>query len=127
MVEAATDLQIEEKARGIELDDVLAFAEKLDFLDIQVLRKFYMTGGEFPYDTQPFCFPILFREMKITHHLKISLEALRKRLDNLVRFGLLEKIKLSNPANYSPVQSKERFARAVITKFFLINGLTKFL
>ena len=108
-------------------EEILSFVERLDFLDIQILRKFYSTGKEFPNDTQPFCFPILFREMKTTHHLKICREALRKRLDNLVKLGLLEKVKLSNPSSYFPVRGKEKFIRAIILKFFLINGLTKFL
>lgn len=108
-------------------DVVLKLAERLDFIDVQILRKFYMTGKEFPNDTQPFCFPLLYREMKTTHHLKIGIEALRKRLDALTRAGLLIKIKHSNPTSYGPVRGKENFVRVVILKFFLINGLTKFL
>lgn len=108
-------------------EKILSFVERLDFLDIQLLRKFYSTGKEFPNDTQPFCFPILLKEMKTTHHLKICGEALRKRLNNLVKLGLLEKVKLSNPSSYFPVKGKEKFVRAIILKFFLINGLTKFL
>ena len=103
------------------------FAERLDFLDIQLLRKFYMTNSPFPYDTQPYCFPLLFKEMREVHKIKIGSEALRKRLDNLVGVGLLEKIRNSNPANYSPVRGREGFVRATITKFFLLSGLQKFL
>jgi len=106
---------------------VLNLADRLDFLDIQILRKFYSTGEEFPHDTAPFCFPILFRELKIQNHLKIGLEALRKRMGVLVGAGLLEKVKDSNPCSYFPVKDKEKFVKAVIMKFFLINGLTKFL
>ena len=116
-----------ESSKERELDDFLFLAEKLDFLDIQILRKFYMTGKDFPFDTQPHCFPILFREMKQTQHLKIGLEAFRKRLDNLVRLGLLIKIKNSNPTNYSPIKGMEKKVRAMIAKFFIINGLSKFL
>jgi len=109
------------------LDVSLKLAEKLDFLDVQILRKFYMTGKKFPLDTQPFCFPMLYREMKENHHLKIGIEALRKRLGNLVKIGFLLKIKQSNPTSYFPVNGVEQSVRAVITKFFLIHGLTKFL
>ena len=70
--------------------------EKLDFLDIQILRKFYMTNEKFPNDSQPYCFPILYREMKTQHKIKIGSEALRKRLDTLTKLGLLQKIKHSN-------------------------------
>lgn len=105
----------------------MLLADRLDFLDVQVMRKFYMTGRDFPLDTQPFCFPILYKEMKDSHRIKICQEALRKRLDNLVKMGFLIKIRGSNPVNYEPVDGKERVVRAVITKFFLIHGLTKFL
>jgi len=106
---------------------VLLLAERLDFLDVQILRKFYMTGKEFPLDTQPYCFPILYREMKETHRLKIGSEALRKRLTNLVRCGFLEKVGRTNPANYEPLKGKEELVRAVVMKFFMIHGLTKFI
>lgn len=105
----------------------LNFATKLDFIDVQILRKFYVTGKEFPNDTAPYCFPILYREMKENGQLKIGMEGFRKRLDNLVRVGFLEKIKLSNPTNYMPRKGKENLVRAIIVKFFLIHGLTKFL
>jgi len=106
---------------------LLELAEKMDILDVQILRKFYTTSKEFPFDTQPYCFPILFKEMKETNNLKIGLEGLRKRLDVLVRLDLITKIKGSNPTNYVPVSGKEQFVRATIIKFFIINGLTKFL
>jgi hypothetical protein len=105
---------------------VLVLADRLDFLDVQILRKFYMTGKDFPFDTQPYCFPILYREMKQTHRLKIGSEALRKRLANLVRCGFIEKVMRTNPANYSPISGKEKLVRAVVAKFFMIHGLTKF-
>ncbi|MEM5797321.1 MAG: hypothetical protein QXD72_02495 [Candidatus Aenigmatarchaeota archaeon] len=108
-------------------EEAIALAERLDFLDIQLLRKFYMSGREPPFNLQPYCFPLLYNEMKVNHKIKIGVEALRKRLNNLVKLGLLEKIKHSNPTNYSPIGDKEHFVRAVITKFFVINGLTKFL
>jgi len=102
-------------------------AERLDFWDVQILRKFYMTGKEFPFDTQPHCFPILYRELKETHRLKIGSEAFRKRLYNLVKCGFLEKIRRTSPTNYGPVKGKENMIRAVIIKFFMIHGLTKFI
>ena len=103
------------------------FVERLDFLDVQLLRKFYVTNSPFPYDTQPYCFPLLFKEMREVHKIKIGSEALRKRLDNLVKTGLLEKIKNSNPANYTPVSGRENFVRATVMKFFMLSGLQKYL
>jgi hypothetical protein len=111
-----------------DIDEVIAeLVDRLDFLDVQILRKFYSTGKEFPFDTQPYCFPVLYKEMKEVHRLKIGLEALRKRLDNMVRFGFLEKVSNSNPANYMPVKGKEMLVRNMIMKFFLVNGLQQFL
>jgi hypothetical protein len=122
------NVSIEKNIESEELETILlGLVERLDFIDIQILRKFYTTGKEFPFDTQPFCFPILYREMKEVHHLKIGLEALRKRLDNLVRHGFIVKVQSSNPTSYMPVRGKERMIRAVIMKFFLINGIAKFL
>ncbi|MEM5794342.1 MAG: hypothetical protein QXS48_01130 [Candidatus Aenigmatarchaeota archaeon] len=108
-------------------DEILNFIERLDFVDIQILRKFYMTGKEFPNDTQPYCFPLLYSELKNTHHFKIGIEALRKRLNKLVKMNLLIKVKHSNPTSYEPLKGKENFVRAIIIKFFMINGLMKFL
>ncbi len=105
----------------------LMLADRLDFLDVQILRKFYVTGKAFPFDTQPYCFPILYREMKVSNRLKICREAFRKRVENLTKHGFLEKITGANPVNYQPVKGKEAVIRAVITKFFLIHGLTKFM
>lgn len=102
---------------------VTILAEKLDFWDVQILRKFYITGKEFPLDTQPYCFPILYGELKQAHRLKIGVEAFRKRLRNLVRSGFLEKLAKTNPTNYEPVRGKESLVRAVIMKFFIIHGL----
>ncbi|MEM7818818.1 MAG: hypothetical protein QW403_01575 [Candidatus Aenigmatarchaeota archaeon] len=108
-------------------DEILSLIERLDFIDIQILRKFYMTGKEFPNDTQPYCFPLLYSELKNTHHFKIGIEALRKRLNKLVKMNLLVKVKHSNPTSYEPLRGKENFVRAIIIKFFMINGLMKFL
>lgn len=121
----AVPVQIRDK--NVDFEAAVALAERLDFLDIQILRKFYMNGREQPFDLQPYCFPMLYNEMKVNHKIKIGVEALRKRLNNLTRLGILEKIRHSNPTNYNPLVDKSYFIQAVITKFFVINGLTKFL
>ncbi len=108
-------------------DQITSLAEKLDFLDIQILRKFYITGKDFPHDCQPYCFPILYQEMKTNRQIKIGMEALRKRLDNLVRCGFIAKVNNSNPTVYLPIRDKEKIVRAIIMKFFIINGISGFL
>jgi len=107
--------------------EMFALIDRLDLIDVIVLKKFYATGKNFPFDTQPYCFPILYKEMKENNNLKICMEALRKRLDVLVKAKLLEKINNSNPTNYIPINGKETFIRLLITKFFVLSGLTKFL
>lgn len=123
----SSEIVLENEVAQAEVQKVGFFAEKLDFLDIQILRKFYATGRGFPNDCQPYCFPVLYQELKVSRQIKFGLEALRKRLDNLVRFGLLDKVNNSNPTNYYPIRGKETFLKAVITKFFLVNGLSKFM
>ena len=105
---------------------VLLLAERLDFLDVQLLRKFYMTGKDFPFDTQPYCFPILYREMKESHRIKIGVEGLRKRLVGLAKNGFIRRVGRTNPANYEPIRGREKVVRAAIMKFFMINGLSRF-
>jgi len=112
--------------KNIEVE-ILDLAEGLDFEDVKILRKFYATGKDYPFDTQPWCFPVLFKEMREAHKLKIGVEGFRKRLETLKRNGLLEKIHNSNPMIYTPVTGKERVVRAAIMKFFIIHGITKFL
>lgn len=70
---------------------------------------------------------MLYKEMKDLHKMKIGVEALRKRLKILINNGLLLKISGTNPSSYMPINEKEGFIKAVITKFFLINGITKFI
>jgi len=121
------EILLEERLEGKSSEEISNLVERLDFLDIQLLRKFYMSGKEYPFDTQPHCFPILYQEMKTVHKIKIGLEGLRKRLDALVKLDLLEKVRRSNPVSYSPIMGKSFLVHEVITKFFLINGLTRFL
>lgn len=105
-------------------DTVVSLAERLDFVNIQILRKFYDTGMDFPKDTQPHCFTVLYSEMKTFHKVRIGVEAFRKRVDKLVSIGLLEKAGRTSPANYFPVRGYEHTIRAVIKRFMMNNGLS---
>ena len=105
-------------------DKILNFAETLDFINIQILRKFYATGLAFPNDTQPHVFSLLYMDMKDVHKISIGMEALRKRVDFLVSVGLLEKVKRSNPASYHPVKGLAQSVRAVIKRFMMNHSLT---
>jgi len=105
------------------VDKIMGFAETLDFINIQILRKFYATGLAFPNDTQPHVFSLLYMDMKNVHRIPIGMEALRKRVDFLVSVGLLEKVERSNPASYHPVKGLEQSVRAVIKRFMMNHGL----
>lgn len=109
---------------GKGLDNVLSMAEKLDFINIQILRKFYATGEAFPNDTQPHVFSMLYMDMKSVQRIPIGLEAFRKRLDALAGMGLLKKAERSNPASYHPIKGLEQTMRAVIKRFMMNNGLS---
>ncbi len=101
--------------------------ERLDFLDILILKKFYLTGNKFPNDVQAYCFPLLYKELTIQNNVKITQEGLRKRLKTLVKLGILEKVKGSNPSIYLPVRGKEEFVRELIKKFFVLHGFENFI
>jgi hypothetical protein len=126
--EIVKDSQINENVlKSIpNLKEVSELAERLDFYDVIILKKFYLVGKDSFPNTKPYCFPILYKEMKELHKMKIGMEALRKRLKVLCKLGLLVQVNNSNPSVYFPVPEKEIFVKAVITKFFLINGITKF-
>jgi hypothetical protein len=126
----SVEFNIKTSEEGVKTEffnDIVLLTERLDFLDIQLLRKFYIVDREPPFDTQPYCFPVLYHEMKVANQIKIGMEALRKRLNNLVKLGLLEKIKHSNPVCYVPVNGRGEFVKMIIKRFLFINGLINFL
>lgn len=121
------DLKVLEKESTTNVENFATrIASKLDFLDVEILRKFYVAGDKFPDDIQPYCFPILYLEMRNNNDLKIGIEALRKRLDNLVKFDFLEKVNKANPTIYYPVKGREALIRLIIVKFFALHGLQNF-
>ena len=105
-------------------DVVFALAERLDFVNIQILREFYATGLPFPNDTQPHVFSMLYMDMRSSARIKMGLEAFRKRLDFLVSMGLIEKVARSNPASYHPVKGIQPSVSAVITRFMMNHRLS---
>lgn len=60
--------------------------ERFDDVDIRILVKFYITGRGFPIDTTPYSFVILVNEL----NLKITKEAVRRRLKKMVAQKILE-------------------------------------
>ena len=110
-VENVKDIQINESFLNFvpNLKEVNELAERLDFFDIIILRKFYMNNKDSSMSTKPYCFPLLFKEMKDLHKMKIGIEALRKRLKVLSDIGLVVKVDRSNPSSYLPSNQKQFF------------------
>jgi len=107
-------------------EDIISIVDRLDFIDIQIIRKFYLFKSGY-FNSQPYCFPILYKEMKGSGQIKMGVEGFRKRLENLVKIGLLKKVKHSNPTIYLPVEENKELVFAIIKRFFFINGLEQFL
>jgi hypothetical protein len=108
------------------LEDIISIVDRLDFTDIQIIRKFYLLKSGC-FNSQPYCFPILYKEMKNSGQIKMGVEGFRKRLENLVRIGFLKKVKHSNPTIYLPVEENKEIVLAVIKRFFFVNGLEQYL
>lgn len=92
----------------------------LDLVDLAILKKFYMSGKE-PFDTKPFCLPILYQEMR-KNGLKITRRGFEYRLKKLVKYGLLRKIEKTNPSVYEPIVEIKEFVRKVIFLVLAKNG-----
>ncbi|MEM1634295.1 MAG: hypothetical protein QXP34_01415 [Candidatus Aenigmatarchaeota archaeon] len=101
--------------------------ERIDFIDVLILKKFYITGKEFPNDIQPYCFPFLYNELKLQHQINLTLEGLRKRLNSLVNLGLLKKVEKTNPSVYFPREEMKDVVRKIIFKFFERYGFESLL
>jgi hypothetical protein len=77
-----------------------------DVIMIKILQKFYFNGNSFPADTTCYYVQQLFSELK-SDGLQINLETLRKRLENLVKLNLIERVD-TYPRIYVPVRDIER-------------------
>lgn len=93
--------------------------DKLDLIDLSILKRFYMAGKE-PFDTKPYCLPILFTEMKM-NGLNLRRRSFEYRLKKLVKLGLLKKVDKTNPSIYEPIQEIKYFVRKLI-----VLALTKY-
>jgi len=93
--------------------------DKLDLIDLSILKRFYMSGKE-PFDTKPYCLPILFADMK-AKGLSLKRRSFEYRLKKLVKLGLLKKVERTNPSLYEPLPEIKHFVRKLI-----VLALTKF-
>lgn len=92
-------------------------ADKLDFLDIIILNKFYV-------DNRPWIFPELYKEMKRENNIKLCREGFRKRIRNLSRYGFLKECG-GNPRIYSVHYRSRDLILEIMKAFFEIHGLER--
>lgn len=85
---------------------VLNIFLNFDVINFKILEKFYFTPSKFPSDTNCYYLQQLFSELK-TEGIDINLETLRKRLEGLVKLGLIEKVK-TYPRIYMPVRNVKK-------------------
>ncbi len=112
----------EEKTDVLKISTII---DKLDLLDLSILRKFYVAGKE-PFDIKPYCLPVLYSEMK-KNGLKICRRSFEYRLKKLVKLGLLKKVERTNPSIYEPMFEIKTFVRKLIFLVLAKNGLDQFL
>ncbi len=95
--------------------------DKLDLLDLSILKKFYMAGKE-PFDTMPHCLPILYRELR-KNGLKIGRRSFEYRLKKLVSLNLIRKVEKTNPSIYEPIPEIKKFVIKLIVLIRTKTGL----
>lgn len=101
----------------LSIDEVLESFMRMQakIFDMSVLKKFYDTNKKHPYDTCPWCLPILYELMTKQFELTITPEGFRRRLKKLERYGLIKKIPRTCPSVYEPIQDiKHNVRRAII-------------
>jgi len=86
--------------------------DRLDSIDVRVLKKFYMAGPK-PYDVSPYV------QVTITNELRksgvvLSIRAVALRLNKLVDLGLLAESR-TTPKVYIPKEELKTFVRKLIT------------
>lgn len=95
--------------------------DKLDLIDLSILKKFYMAGKE-PFDTMPHCLPVLHRELK-KNGLKIGRRSFEYRLKKLVSLNLIRRVEKTNPSIYEPIPEIKKFVRKLIVMILTKTGL----
>lgn len=82
--------------------EINPFVIRLDVVMIRILQKFYRNGLPFPNDTNCYYIQQLFSELN-REGFNIEMETLRKRLDQLTKMKLLEKVD-TYPRIYMPIR-----------------------
>lgn len=90
----------------VEKKEISSIFLNFDIITLRILYKFYFNDTKFPNDTNCYYLQQLFSELKSEGFL-INSETLRKRLENLVKLKLIEKVS-TYPRVYIPVRDVEK-------------------
>ena len=94
---------------------------KFDVINVKILQKFYgKTIDPFSGEINSFDVKTLYEFLK-REGLKINIETLRKRLDNLVSLNFLEKVD-TYPRIYSAVRDLEKI-KIIQSKIMLLRSI----
>jgi hypothetical protein len=88
--------------------------DKLDSIDIRILKKFYMAGPK-PHDLSPYVQINLTGELR-NSGVVLSVKAVALRLNKLVGLGLLNESR-TMPKIYLPNEDLKMFARKLIATY----------
>ena len=99
--------------------DVASLAERLDRMDVLLLKEFYHTGEPYPHDTTPHILRVLVNRLTRGNGplARLSYSGIRRRLENLVALGLIGKVARTNPAAYYPLDWARYPVRRIIQLF----------
>ena len=109
-------------AELLQLDhgiDAAALAQRLDRLDVLLLREFYVAGDPCRMETTPYVLGVLVDKLRRGKGPlgRRSYTTIRRRLEHLAGLGLIKRIPQTNPAAYWPVDWAAPAVRKIITLF----------
>lgn len=88
--------------------------DKLDSIDMRILKKFYMSGPK-PHDLSPYVQITLTNELHKSG-INLSVKAVALRLSKLINFGLINE-SVTTPKVYLPKEEHKVFVRKVIALY----------
>jgi hypothetical protein len=88
--------------------------DRLDSIDVRILKKFYMAGPK-PHDLSPYVQITLTNELRKSG-VSLSVKAVALRLNKLVDLGLIKQSQ-TTPRIYLPKEDIKQFARKIIATY----------
>lgn len=107
------------------VEEVMALFSKIriDIVDINILRAFYLTGKQPPLDTVPWCFPILYKGFKEKNITQAGSHGFYLKVEKLRKAGLIKKLKRTSPALYEPDDVIKYVIRRSVLMWLANRGL----